>query len=142
MTKVYYRKAVGGIIVFDLSRKVTLDYALKWKKDIASKVELPNGDPIPCILIGNKSDLSREVDYTEEEKKQFCLENGFLAWFDISVKENDFEDIGKPIHCLVQKIVKNYKNDINQLVETKFFIFLKFIEQTIIFLKKNQKKME
>jgi GTPase SAR1 family protein len=47
MTKVYYRKAVGGIIVFDLNKKVTLEYALKWKKDIDSKVELSNGEPIP-----------------------------------------------------------------------------------------------
>lgn len=56
-TRVYYKDAVAAIIVFDLERPKSLDTALKWKQDVDEKVTLPNGKPIPCILVGNKSDL-------------------------------------------------------------------------------------
>lgn len=38
MTRVYYREAVGALIVFDVTRPKTFDAVAKWKKDIDSKV--------------------------------------------------------------------------------------------------------
>lgn len=46
MTRVYYKDSVGGLVVFDLTRRSTLESALKWKKDIDSKVFLPNSSHI------------------------------------------------------------------------------------------------
>lgn len=57
MTRVYYKEAVGAFIVFDVTRSATFDAVIKWKQDLDSKVQLPNGSPIPCILIANKVDL-------------------------------------------------------------------------------------
>jgi len=54
MTRVYYKEAVGCIIVFDVTRATTFDAVSKWKSDLDSKVQLPNGDPVPCILLANK----------------------------------------------------------------------------------------
>lgn len=54
MTRVYYKEAVGAFIVFDVTRSATFDAVIKWKQDLDSKVQLPNGSPIPCILIANK----------------------------------------------------------------------------------------
>lgn len=54
MTRVYYKDAVGAFIVFDVTRSATFDAVMKWKQDLDSKVQLPNGSPIPCILIANK----------------------------------------------------------------------------------------
>lgn len=54
MTRVYYKEAVGAFIVFDVTRSATFDAVVKWKQDLDSKVQLPNGNPIPCILLANK----------------------------------------------------------------------------------------
>lgn len=54
MTRVYYKDAVGAFIVFDVTRSATFDAVMKWKQDLDSKVQLPNGSSIPCILIANK----------------------------------------------------------------------------------------
>ena len=56
MTRVYYREAVGAIIVFDLTRHGTLETVKKWKADIDAKVRLQDAyeTPIPVILLANK----------------------------------------------------------------------------------------
>jgi len=54
MTRVYYKDAVGCIVVFDVNRASTLDAALKWKADLDSKVQLPDGGNLPCLLLANK----------------------------------------------------------------------------------------
>lgn len=38
MTRVYYREAVGAMVVFDVTRASTFDAVLKWKDDLDSKV--------------------------------------------------------------------------------------------------------
>lgn len=60
MTRVYYKEAVGAFIVFDVTRSATFDAVIKWKQDLDSKVQLPNGSPIPCILLANKVKVNFE----------------------------------------------------------------------------------
>lgn len=57
MTRVYYKDAVGAFIVFDVTRVATFDAVDKWKQDLDSKVQLPGGSSIPCVLLGNKVSL-------------------------------------------------------------------------------------
>lgn len=50
MTRVYYREAVGALVVFDMTRLSTFQAVLKWKGDLDSKVrcrkvEAPEGQP-------------------------------------------------------------------------------------------------
>ncbi len=54
MGPVYYREAVGCIIVFDVTRASTFNAVSKWKADLDEKVQLPDGNRIPCILLANK----------------------------------------------------------------------------------------
>ena len=54
MTRVYYKEAVGAFIVFDVTRGQTFEAVHKWKNDLDSKVMLPDGSPIPCVLLANK----------------------------------------------------------------------------------------
>ena len=54
MTSNYYRDAVGCIVVYDITRQATFDGVAKWKADVDSKVHLPNGSRVPCILLANK----------------------------------------------------------------------------------------
>ena len=54
MTRTYYRGASGCVVLFDITNRRSLLEAKSWKEDLDAKVALPNGDPVPCILIANK----------------------------------------------------------------------------------------
>ncbi|KAF1773226.1 P-loop containing nucleoside triphosphate hydrolase [Phytophthora cactorum] len=82
----YYKDALGALLVYDMSRPETFDSILKWKKEIDSKVELPNGKSLPVILCGNKCDLKEDVD--RDFLDEFCNTNNFTGWFATSAKEN------------------------------------------------------
>ncbi|EQC39385.1 Ras-like protein Rab-32 [Saprolegnia diclina VS20] len=86
LNRVYYKDALGALVVYDMSRPDTFESALKWKKEIDTKVELPNKKPLPVILCGNKCDVAGEIDRAFLDG--FCETNGFAGWFETSAKEN------------------------------------------------------
>jgi Ras-related protein Rab-32 len=105
MTRVYYKEAVGAFVVFDVTRSGTLDAVQKWKNDLDSKVVLPDGRPIPTVLLANKSDQPKEGMAANREKmNEFCKQNGFAAWFETSAKENIHID--EAASFLVSKILE------------------------------------
>ncbi|XP_037323523.2 ras-related protein Rab-38 [Pungitius pungitius] len=106
MTRVYYREAVGALVVFDVTRASTFDAVLKWKEDLDSKVTLNHGRPVPAVLLANKSDQLASQQASQQPKlDSFCRENGFVGWFETSAKEN--AKIEEAAHCLVQHILHN-----------------------------------
>jgi Ras-related protein Rab-32 len=52
VTRIYYKDAVGAIIVFDLTKRKTFEAVDTWRKDIEEKLNVD--EPIPVLLIGNK----------------------------------------------------------------------------------------
>lgn len=108
MTRVYYKEAVGAFIVFDVTRNATFDAVIKWKQDLDSKVQLPNGNPIPCILIANKCDQPKQgIVNTPAKMDDYVKEHGFAGWFETSAKENI--NIEEAARALVNKILLNDK---------------------------------
>jgi GTPase Era involved in 16S rRNA processing len=116
----------------------SLEGALRWKKDVEEKAFLKNDNPIPCLLIGTKSDLSNKMNKTEKEMKEFCQEHGFFNWFETSSKSG--ENIEKAFDCLLNKIneiqanikeeemkkLNDKKNEIKKIIErNKLFVFEK-----------------
>lgn len=90
MTRVYYKEAVGAVVVYDVTRESTLTSATKWKTDIDTKLTIPGSDlPIPCILIGNKIDILPKSNPTlNETMDTYCKDEGYAAWFRTSAKTN------------------------------------------------------
>ncbi|KOC62137.1 Ras-related protein Rab-32 [Habropoda laboriosa] len=106
MTRVYYKEAVGAFIVFDVTRSATLDAVVKWKQDLDSKVQLPDGSPIPCVLLANKCDQQKEgLVNTPAKMDEYCKEKNFSGWFETSAKENI--NIEEAARFLVNKILQN-----------------------------------
>ncbi|CAG0885435.1 unnamed protein product [Cyprideis torosa] len=106
MTRVYYKEAVGCLIVFDASRTSTFEAVLKWKQDLDNKVVLPDGSSIPCVLLANKCDLSQDGIVADPGKMDdFCKEKGFVGWFETSAKES--VGIEEAAQFLVSKILAN-----------------------------------
>ncbi|XP_051160182.1 ras-related protein Rab-32 isoform X7 [Leptopilina boulardi] len=106
MTRVYYKEAVGAFIVFDVTRSATLEAVVKWKQDLDSKVQLPDGSPIPCVLLANKCDQQKEgMVNTPAKMDEYCKEKNFAGWFETSAKENI--NIEEAARFLVNKILQN-----------------------------------
>ncbi|XP_065566868.1 ras-related protein Rab-32-like [Artemia franciscana] len=106
MTRVYYKEAVGAFIVFDVTRAATFEAVMKWKQDLDSKVQLPDGSPIPCVLLANKCDQPKEgIANSPSKLDDFCKEKGFIGWFETSAKDN--VNIERAAKFLVKRILEN-----------------------------------
>lgn len=51
--------------MFDVTRASTFEAVQKWKNDLDNKVILPNGSPVPVVLLANK------VYYNNNKKNNF-----------------------------------------------------------------------
>ncbi|XP_010347282.1 ras-related protein Rab-7L1 isoform X1 [Saimiri boliviensis] len=87
MTRLYYRDASACVIMFDVTNATTFSNSQRWKQDLDSKLTLPNGEPVPCLLLANKCDLSPWA-VSRDQIDRFSKENGFTGWTETSVKEN------------------------------------------------------
>uniref|UniRef100_A0A8C6WF52 Ras-related protein Rab n=1 Tax=Neogobius melanostomus TaxID=47308 RepID=A0A8C6WF52_9GOBI len=104
MTRVYYREAVGALVVFDMTRLSTFQAVLKWKGDLDSKVALSNGRPVPAVLLANKCDQRRHGLCPKVPKLEtFSQQYGFVGWFETSAKDNT--NIDGAMTCLVDHIM-------------------------------------
>ena len=107
LTNTYYRGASATIVVVDITVSGSLESALSWKRDVDSKVFLPNGDNVPTILLANKFDLLQENpslrQYQDTDLNEFCHENGFLGWFSASAKTG--YNIRKAMHYIIGETV-------------------------------------
>lgn len=124
--RIYYRDALGAFLVFDLSKPETFQsvlrvsfscitifnsnslivfiFSLQWKRDIDQKVVLPDGSPLPVVLLANKCDLPYPAVKTSQ-LDSFCQEHGFAGWVETSAKMNI--NVEEAIRGLVSHILKN-----------------------------------
>ena len=102
MTRVYYREAVGALLVADLSRPKTLQAATRWKEDVDAKVTLPDGAPIPVLLVANKSDLLAAPP-PEGELEAWVAAHGAVGWHATSAKA--LPSIEKAVNRLLEAVL-------------------------------------
>lgn len=122
MTRVYYKDAIGAVVVYDVTRFTTRESVIQWKHDIDSKLVFPGTDiKIPTILIANKNDLlSKEDDdqyITKDGMDKFCKEHGFVTWFSTSVKNNT--NINEAFNTLIESIMKMQSTVDNSIITNK-----------------------
>ncbi|KAF2074032.1 hypothetical protein CYY_004646 [Polysphondylium violaceum] len=108
MTRVYYKYAIAAIIVFDISRPSTFEAVTKWRDDINSKVVLGNQEPIPVLLLANKSDLKTSV-IDKEMLDQFVKEHNFIGWYATSAQSNS--NIDEAMKFLTEKVLQVAKTN-------------------------------
>jgi small GTP-binding protein len=58
----YYLHSHGGILVFDLTRKTTMDELNKWYEEFIKKAGI-----VPLMVFGNKCDLKHQKEVKPEE---------------------------------------------------------------------------
>ncbi|KAF2895834.1 hypothetical protein ILUMI_10343 [Ignelater luminosus] len=107
LTSVYYRYAVAAAIVFDLTRPETFNSIEKWLVDLRSKVNMPNGQSLPIILLANKGDVT--ISNLPHHIADYCKQNNILSWFITSAKDDT--NIDEAMYFLLSTVVKNYEVD-------------------------------
>lgn len=86
MSRVYYKGAMGAIVVFDITNSSSLEAASEWKQDLDSKVCLTSGRPVPAVLLANKCDMKGKDRDLLSSLDSFCEDNSFMGWFETSAK--------------------------------------------------------
>ena len=92
------------LLSHSLSLTLTLFVFLQWKREIDNKVTLPNGSPLPVVLLANKCDLP-DTRVNKEELDSFCKEHGFVGWYETSAKSN--HNVEEGVKGLVSNILSH-----------------------------------
>ncbi len=111
ITSHHYRKAVGALLVYDVTRKLTFENCIKWYNELKINTEK---ECVICI-VGNKCDLVEENpkrrEVSTEEGREFARKNKTL-FFEISARNNNnvvecFEELLQQIYNTRRKMPNN-----------------------------------
>ena len=89
----HYKKSVGGLIVYDITKKSSFDNVKNWYNDLITKAEKG------CIiaLIGNKLDLvqrnERKREVSREEAQSYAEDNHMIFYETSAYNGNNINDI-------------------------------------------------
>jgi len=127
MTRVYYKEAVAVLVFFDVTAgEKSMRSTINWKNDVDKKVYLPDGSPVPCILVGNKLDLVQDGvmgELSEELLSDFVMKNGYEQHFLTSAKDGTNVNeamnflIAKAVSCMRRVVEEEAKNANNNLAK-------------------------
>ena len=79
ITAAYYRGAVGALLVYDISKRLTFENVERWLKELRT-----HADPsIVVMLVGNKCDLKHLQAVLTDDAKSFAEQNN-LAFIETS----------------------------------------------------------
>eukprot|EP00296_Roombia_truncata_P008253 JP446730.1.p1 GENE.JP446730.1~~JP446730.1.p1 ORF type:complete len:155 (-),score=22.56 JP446730.1:182-646(-) len=102
VTRSYYRGAAGALMVYDITRRSTFHHLASWLTD-ARNLTNPN---TVIMLIGNKLDMAKNREVSQEEACRFAEENG-LIYVEASAKtgenvEEAFLKTARTIYSYIQ----------------------------------------
>lgn len=107
LTRAYFNKARGVIIVCDVSREGTVDAVKSWKKEVDLFADQMNVKNMPVILFANKADLltnPQDALKTGAIMEKVCREQKFIDWIITSARNG--ECIEEGFNMLMLKILE------------------------------------
>ena len=115
----YYRGALGAIIVFDLTHKKSFEVVPTFMNEIKK-----HNPGIPLVIVGNKADLAEEREVSSEEISKF-LDTLKMEWprkvyyFEVSAKGEQ-----EKIRPIFEKLASTILDDVttNDNEEEEVFI--------------------
>merc|ERR1712054_415922 len=88
ITSAYYRGAVGALLVYDISKRLTYDNVSRWLKELRTHAD----SSIVVMLVGNKCDLRHLQAVLTPDSKAFAEENN-LAFIETSALDSTNVDL-------------------------------------------------
>lgn len=112
LNSVYYQKASGGILVFDLTRYDSFKELDSWLQDFVAKTK-PN---TPMILVGAKCDREEDFEVEENEISQYASKHN-MTYFQTSACTG--AGVNELINELVKVIPQSTETEIVPIEEDK-----------------------
>ena len=109
ITSHHYKKAVGALLVYDITRRISFDDCIKWH------TELKNYTDKECIIciVGNKIDIVQKNqnlrEVSKEEGENFSKKNSTL-FYEMSAK--NYDQINKCFENLIRRIYEAKKENL------------------------------
>ncbi|CAM9995281.1 unnamed protein product [Pylaiella littoralis] len=91
LTRAYFRRAKGAVVVCDVTREGTFDAIVRWKEEIDLWCQ-NEGCELPVYLFANKCDLLMDVQdsfLAGARMEKTCRDSGFAGWYITSAKRGD-----------------------------------------------------
>mmetsp|Transcript_11402 Transcript_11402/g.19911 ORF Transcript_11402/g.19911 Transcript_11402/m.19911 type:complete len:225 (+) Transcript_11402:108-782(+) len=99
ISNAYYRGAVGALIVYDITKRVTYDNLEKWLKELRDTAPAD----IKIIIVGNKSDLKHLRAVGVEEARAYAERNNVSF---IETSALDATNVDRAFELLLQSIFR------------------------------------
>lgn len=100
---VYYRSAVAGILVFDLTNLESFQNLEMWARTF---IDVAGAKTI-ILVLGNKADLTGEIVVTEEEARGWAQQRDYI-YFATSAKTG--ENVAEAVRALAAQLVVKLAN--------------------------------
>lgn len=97
---VYFRNAIGSLVVFDLTNRNSFENLDVW---IGTFKEFA-GDETIIVIVGNKCDLKNEIKVSDDEVKKWTESHGYLYF---CVSANTGEGLSDLFDALSRELIKN-----------------------------------
>ncbi len=101
LTKCFFQKAQGVMVVFDVTNQKSFDDLKFWLDSI--KTHIYDDDYVPIVIIGNKIDLQKRV-VQKKDANEFAEQHHY-HYYETSAKTGDGIDMA------IRELVKNVMNN-------------------------------
>ena len=123
ITSHHYRKAVGGLIVYDITKRTSFDNVLQWLSDLKNNAD----KGCICALVGNKIDLvekNHRIREVSEDEGKLLAKKYEMLFYETSALNNQsvndaFEDLLQKIYIERRKITIIEKDKNNNVINLK-----------------------
>ncbi|MHA1378278.1 MAG: Rab family GTPase [Candidatus Helarchaeota archaeon] len=99
--KTFYEDAAGFLIVYDLTRKQTLENIKNWYNDV-----IDHTGKMPCVVIGNKSDLKDKREVSSDDVTQVIEKNNMDVKIIFETSAKTGENVEEGFNSLVKLLIK------------------------------------
>lgn len=103
VTSAYYRGAVGALIVYDISRKLTFDNVARWLDEL----RMHSDTILVTMLVGNKRDLGDLREVSVEEGKAYAEAEGLMF---LETSALDSTNVNTAFHSVMKEIYNSYNS--------------------------------
>jgi len=97
----FYENSAGFLIVYDTTRKTTIENIKMWYDDVVK-----NTEEIPCIIVGNKKDLVDERQVNEDDVKNLIQNENLNIQVQFETSAKTGENVEEGFKSLVKLLIK------------------------------------
>lgn len=101
VTSAYYRGAVGALIVYDITRKLTFENVARWLDEL----RMHSDTILVTMLVGNKRDLVDLREVSVEQGTAYAKAEGLMF---LETSALDASNVHTAFHSVVKEIYNSY----------------------------------